>query len=217
MINSPATFKERLDNWSNIFVFIAVLANVVTILAGIAQTTQQDLFLLAAVTLAILVSFTVATWLKRSNIFILALVCIVSVGIAIAFAISLSGIEPTLIPIQITQPQKDDTIINYRSLVEGKVGDPNARVFLVITPHSTSQHWVQEQPLVDSDGNWQITAYFGERNTGDNDRYDIIAYAVHDNFLVTWLNGNRLGTGLTDNLPTNANSSNIVTVKRVDE
>jgi len=123
-----------------------------------------------------------------------------------------SGVTP--IKVNITEPQ-DGGNVTMQYLVKGTVSDPNVRVYVIVHPLRVSEMWVQQPPIVDGTGNWQASANFGTETLGIGERYELIALATNDNFLVTWATGNSLSEGqkLTS-LPRKSNRSNLATVTR---
>src|SRR5438128_2749139 len=62
--------------------------------------------------------------------------------------------------IQITLPS-DRAQVPVRAMIEGIVGDPNAKVWVIVHPMETSDYWVQPSTTVKEDGTWRVQVYFG--------------------------------------------------------
>ncbi len=85
---------------------------------------------------------------------------------------------------------------------------------MIVRPLIPLDYWIQEPPTIDANGNWQANVHIGEMNEGSGGKYEILALATHENFLVTWVTGNSLPIGKRQDLPNSTNRSNIVTVTR---
>ena len=62
--------------------------------------------------------------------------------------------------LRITAPL-DKTDVPNRPLVEGKVADPNAKVWIIVHPMEVSDYWVQPKISVKNDGTWRTIIYIG--------------------------------------------------------
>lgn len=67
--------------------------------------------------------------------------------------------------LQILSPK--DGVTPWRPNIEGKVGDPQATVWVVVHPVGLSSYWVQPPVTVRRDGSWRVQVYLGR--AGDID------------------------------------------------
>jgi len=199
---------------------VAAIADVTALCILAAQFLRQDIFLVLAIVGILMAGTLTFNWLFQhkffdcQNLFVLGAICISSIILAIFFWASLRSIKVSPIHLTIDEPKDASEIEEYRYLVKGTVSDVNSKVYVVVRPFETLDYWVQEPPTVDAYGNWQVYAYFGEKGIGIGDKYEVIALATDENFLVTRASGNYLQLGKTNSIPTNTNRSNFVTVTR---
>ena len=83
--------------------------------------------------------------------------------------------QPLLITIETPKSQAN---VKQRDTISGKVSDPQAKVWVVIHPTLTSGFWVQTPVTVDTDGTWDVIAFFGREGAIDSSKpYEIRACA----------------------------------------
>lgn len=84
---------------------------------------------------------------------------------------------PRNAPIAIAKPC-DSSKVGWRTLIAGRVANPQSKVHLIIHPLEVSDYWVQPRITVNSDGSWQVLAYFGHDGNVDRGKpYEIMAIA----------------------------------------
>lgn len=72
----------------------------------------------------------------------------------------------------------DNSQVQARTYIEGKVSDAQTKVWVVIHPLGVSSYWVQPGVNVKEDGTWRVMAYFGRSGNIDEGRlFEIIAIA----------------------------------------
>jgi len=77
----------------------------------------------------------------------------------------------------IETPDHNDRV-NVRHEIAGIVSSGGARVFVIIQPRETSDCWVQNPILVNSDRTWRVFAQFGEQTSGHSGKaYEVRALA----------------------------------------
>lgn len=213
------TMSTDRGKGSNAIVWILTLASAIAdwlaVAAFLASMVKQDPILIFLMTVAaIAIAGIVYRVILRVRL-VPVLVALMGSGVLVIIAWSLLASSPlTSLKVNITDPQ-DGENITMQYLVRGTVSDPDAKVYVIVHPLRVSGMWVQKQPIVDGAGNWQASANFGTETLGIGERYELIALAINDNFLVTWATGNSLSEGskLT-NLPRKTNRSNLITVTR---
>jgi hypothetical protein len=79
--------------------------------------------------------------------------------------------------IEITVPSDRDEV-SWRPIVEGRVSDPNAKVWVIVKPVSVSDFWVQPKASVNRDGTWRVQIYIGRPGTFDTGNlFEVLAVA----------------------------------------
>lgn len=209
------------NSLNRILVCLATIADVSGVCALSAQLFRKDLFLVLT-TVSVLIVFGLLLWkifengwVDRRNITVPLIIFLASIMFAVMSWVWLSNVRVNPVNIAIIEPKDMTQIEGNRYLVKGTMSDSNAKVFVVVRPLESSDYWVQDPPTIDGNGNWQVNAYFGERNAVIGEKHEIIALATQENFLVTWLTGNYLSIGKRQDLPSNTNRSNIVNVSRM--
>lgn len=198
----------------------AAIAEIISLTIYIASLINQDALLILAISVLVVV-FAIAVYgfirlefFKRLNIGLILIVFLISVVVAVIAWSWLAGINIKPIQVVIIKPLNGENV-TMRYLVQGTVNDPNSKVHVIIHPLSVPKIWVQNPPIVGTDGSWQTDVYFGTETLGIGDKYEVIALATNENFLVTLATGNFLREGqILDSLPHNTNRSNISTVTR---
>jgi hypothetical protein len=62
--------------------------------------------------------------------------------------------------------------------VQGKVSDPDAKVWVIVHPLEVSDYWVQAKPSVSEDGTWRVKVYVGRPGPDDVGKsFEILALA----------------------------------------
>jgi len=183
-----------------------------------AQLFRQDLWIVLTIVFVsavfALLLWKTHRWIARQKLVLVLVFCGACVAFAVICLISLSKVRVRPVNVAIVEPKDGAQVEGFRSLVKGSVNDANARVSVVVRPLTPTDYWIQEPPTMDTNGNWQINAHLGENNVGVGEKYEIIALATNENFIVTWVTGNSLGAGKSEELPGNTNRSNIVTVTK---
>jgi hypothetical protein len=213
-ISAQGQTGKLLDGILLVASAIADLFAVATILATVVKQDPLLIFLITVAAIAFARAVRrpmVARNLSRASVLIIFGASLVLVVVAWSLLAS-SGITP--IKVTIVDP-RDDGSVTMRYLVKGTVSDPNDTVHVILHPLSVSDMWVHRPTIVDNEGNWQVSAYFGTETLGIGERYELIALATSDNFLVAWATGNWLRDGQKlMGIPRKSNKSNVVTVTR---
>lgn len=212
--------KERNPfNWP--VIVASIISDFAAVSALLASIIKQDptliLLMLAAIAAFVAVAYKIRRskfLMGRAGLIPVLAVFVFSVVLAVVAWSLLANTRITPITIRIVDPVEGGSV-TLQYLVKGTVSDPDARVHVIVHPLRVSEMWVQQSPLVDGDGNWQASCVSGTESLGLGERYEIVALATNENFLVTWAVGNQLSEGdkLT-NLPRKSNRSNLVTVTR---
>ncbi len=198
----------------------AAIAEIIGLAIYLASLISLNSLLIFAIAVLVII-FTVAVyWLTRSVFFkrvsvgLIVVVLTISVAVAVIAWSWLSGIG--LQPIEVTISNSlDGDNVSMRYLVQGSVNNPHSKVHVIIHPLTVPEMWVQNPPIVSADGSWQTNVYFGTSTLGIGDKYEVVAIATGENFLITLATGNYLREGQTiKTLPRNTNQSNVVTVYR---
>jgi len=209
---------------SDIFKRMLLLLNAMAIIWGasefLASFIRQNTLLLAGIIIIVVVvawalsKLSKPSTVERLNVILLGGIFFLGVISGIWLGVVLSNAQIKPIQVEILEPQDSAVIRDNRFLVSGTVSDPHAIVFVSVRPFATLDYWIQQRATVDNSGNWQVNAYFGEDMKGSGENSEITALATHENFIVTWLTGNILKAGKTDEIPNDTNLSNIVNIKR---
>jgi len=78
--------------------------------------------------------------------------------------------------LQISKPGSGS--VNWRPIVEGRVADPKADVWVIVHPLGLSSYWVEPPVTVLKDGTWQVQVYIGRAGDIDKDKeFEIMAIA----------------------------------------
>jgi hypothetical protein len=218
----PPSQGQQTGFLKDMFFGFSIFADAASISAVIASLTNlsSNLILLGLLVTSGLISYLVTYKLtKRWHIspVLVAISLLLAVGLSVSTWMYLSNIPVKPIQVEITNLTNGDRVEGFHSLVQGRVSDPHATVRVLVHPLAVAEAWIQDIPIVDSAGNWQVNAYFGEPGNGVNQDYEIIALATSENFLVTRATGNGLSPSKIniDKLPQNTNRSNTVTVTRI--
>ena len=79
--------------------------------------------------------------------------------------------------IAISSPSNQDDV-PWRPVVEGKVSDPNAKVWVIVRPLSVSEYWVQPKASVNRDRTWRAQVYIGRSGASDTGQFfEVLAVA----------------------------------------
>ena len=79
--------------------------------------------------------------------------------------------------LRITAPV-DKAQVPERPLVEGRVADPNAKVWVIVHPMEVSDYWIQPSVSVNKNGAWQVIIYIGRPGSIDvGKHFEIMAFA----------------------------------------
>ena len=139
---------------------------------------------------------------------------IIIAGLSLGGLYWLLSMPAPAVSIFITAPA-DGTEVELSQVIKGTVSPASARVFVLIHPMPTDMFWVQNIPLVGNDGTWRTNGFFGTKEAGIGDSYEIVAIALAESWVVRWLKGSLLRPGATiKELPRDVNKSNVVTVRR---
>lgn len=107
------------------------------------------------------------------------------------------------VTIAISDPQDGDSV-TMTYTVMGTVS-PRAEITVVIHPLAANEYWVQNFPVVDNDGNWQSLCYFGTKDRGIGENFEVFAVTPKKKLKVAQV---------LYSLPEYTNISNVVTVTR---
>lgn len=168
---------------------------------------------------SLILSAVLAYWLARVRgrwVFLVLLAFVALSTVSVTEWARLADAPIRRISISITTP-RDGSDAGMRQLVAGKVDDPRSRVYVLVHPLAVRQIWVQNPPVIGSDGKWQTYIGCGTESLGLREKYEVIAIASNENYLVTLATGNLLREGkVLERLPRNTNVSNIATVRRTE-
>ena len=205
--------------FNRVLVILNALASLCTILGFVGVSTRSDVvFLIVFLLISGIICWVLIhsfNRLVRLNLLLLLGLSLVLIALVFCSWLLLKNKKVRPIEVKIEEPRDSAIIHDDRYLIRGKVSDINAQVHVLIRPFQPNDYWVQDPPTIDSDGNWQVSAHFGESVNGIGDKYEIIAIATHENFLVTRFSGNDLKVGRTCCIPANTNRSKYITVKRL--
>ena len=81
--------------------------------------------------------------------------------------------------LSITKPHNGERVC-WRTLIQGKVSDPQLQVFIAIHSMATNKFWIQPIPSVASDGSYSTYGYFGTFDEGIREPFEIIAIATNN-------------------------------------
>lgn len=211
--------NEEPSRSKQIFGVIAIIANVCGISAFLSPYLKQDSLFLSVILFFLVIAGILWLTFKEKLFECRPLWFYLFVSISIAICIIgcfwLLNVKVSPVSIEIVDPNDGTQIKESRYLIKGIVKNPNSRVNVVVRPLESSDYWVQDSPTIDGNGNWQINAYLGERNIDNEEKYEVIALAINENLLITWLTGNYLLVGRQQYLPKNSNRSNIITLTRL--
>jgi len=198
---------------------MGAIADACALCSVAAQLLRQDLLLVLVIMIVLggfgLLLWKIHSWIGRQRLAVIIIFCLASIVLAVVSLVLLSNVQVKPVYIAVTEPKDGAQVEGHRYVIKGTVGDSKAKVSVVVRPLIPLDYWVQEPPTVDASGTWQVNAHFGEGNVGIGEKYEIIALATNENFIVTWVTGNSLPVGMRQNLPSSTNRSNIVTVTRV--
>jgi hypothetical protein len=68
--------------------------------------------------------------------------------------------------VEITAPP-DKASVLQRPIVEGRVSDPSATVWVVVHPLEVSDYWVQPRVTVRANGSWKVQIHIGRPGSVD--------------------------------------------------
>lgn len=198
----------------------AAIAEIISLAIYVASLINQDALLILVISVLVVI-FAIAVYgvmrldfFRRLGIAPILVVFLISVAVAVIAWSWLAGINIRPIQVVIAKPSNGENV-TMRYLVQGTVNDSSSKVHVIIHPLTVPRMWVQNPPVVGTDGNWQTDVYFGTETLGIVDKYEVIALATNENFLVTFATGNLLREGqILESLPRNTNRSNIVTITR---
>ena len=92
-----------------------------------------------------------------------------------AIASTTHGAPPTTV--QIDTPAQN-TVVDQRQEITGRVTPPNATVVVVVHPMENSDYWAQPSVTVGNDGAWSVLVYFGEPGAAHaGKRFEVRAFA----------------------------------------
>ena len=198
----------------------AAIADWIAITAFIASMLKQNALLIFFMTVAAIVFAVVVYFLSpRIGIRGALIASIGSLVLAIIAWSLLASSGVTSLKVNITDPQDDGNVTRLSGpyLAKGTVSDPNARVYVIVRTLPMPDSWVQQPAIVGGGGNWQTPVYFGDATPKIGEKYEVIALATNDNFLVTWATGNSFSENQRLlSLPRKSNKSSLITVTRSD-
>jgi len=200
----------------------ASIAAIFNLIIYIASLINQDI-LLISISLLLAAIIGAGTWwfisakcFARFSLGWITIIFVSSIALTVWTWSWFTHITIRPVKVTITKPV-DGEHVNMRYLVQGTVDDPHSKVHVIVHPLSVSSMWVQPPPLVNTDGRWKTNVYFGTHNQGTDEKYEVVALATNENFLVNLLTGNSLREGqILKGLPRITNRSNIVTVTRAE-
>ncbi|MCE5315459.1 MAG: hypothetical protein ABFD49_10770 [Armatimonadota bacterium] len=174
---------------------LSIIASVVTIINGTFGLSGfvpgNAALVLGAI--AIFAVTCVLFWLlkKKRTVVLVVLAAILT----IAAKINTPHIEP--IPVKIYAPA-DGSVVSVHEDINGWVADKQAQVYVLVHPMNRPKLWVQQAPVcVGDDHKWQTRGFFGNIDQGRYERFEVIVFAVRENFIVRLLTGTNIGVGDT--------------------
>ena len=79
--------------------------------------------------------------------------------------------------LRITAPPDKSQVLE-RPFVEGRVADPNVRVWVIVHPMEVGDYWVQPSVTIKEDGAWKVKIYIGRPGNIDvGKQFEIMAVA----------------------------------------
>jgi hypothetical protein len=216
---TATTASDQPKNLNKWLLILSAIADWISITTFVAIYVKQDplLILLMTIVAVIIAGITYwVIWIIRPPLVPVLIVFIGSVMLVIVAWSLLASSEVTPLRVNITDP-RDGGIVTWQSLgypVKGTVSDSNAKVYIIVRTLPASQWWVQQPAIVDGEGKWQASVYFGDEMIRSEEEYQAIALATNDNFLVTRATGNSLSQGKLLSLPRKSNKSSLITVTR---
>jgi hypothetical protein len=208
------------NKWPLILLILSAIADWISITTFVAIYVKQDPLLILLMLVAAAIIAGITYWvirIIRPPLLLVLIVFIGSVMLAIVAWSLLASSEVTPLEVNITDPQDGGSVTrpDQGYLVKGTVSDPNASVYVIVRTLPAPEMWVQQPAIVGGEGKWHASVYFGDKIISPGERYEVIALATNDNFLVTCATGNSLSQG--DNLlslPRKSNKSSLITVTR---
>lgn len=145
-------------------------------------------------------------------------VSVMIAGVVAAFIMLVSGLylhrAPTATTIRITSPN-DGATVEYRPLIRGTTSRADARLYVLVRPRASEVWWVQNTPVVNPDGTWQVPIYLGTELIGKNEPYEIVAVATSANDIGRALQTGDFSPGdQLARVPTTIARSNVIVVRR---
>ena len=123
------------------------------------------------------------------------------------------GLAPR-IEVKILEPVHDAEV-GQRVLVRGEAIPAPVVLYVLVHPLGTDQWWVQDVPLVQNDGRWNVNAYIGAETLGRGELFEILAVATNENWVLRLLRDARLAPAQRlATIPEAFARSNLVVVKR---
>ena len=117
--------------------------------------------------------------------------------------------------VQIGEP-KDNASVGYQPHVKGTVSDAAAAVHVLVRPITSDVWWVQNAPVVQPDGAWEVPVYIGTDRLGLGESYEIVAVAAGGNWFLRLLQESSLEPGQkVKTLPGYLARSKVVVVHRL--
>ncbi|MGA2224807.1 MAG: hypothetical protein ABSH41_10235 [Syntrophobacteraceae bacterium] len=146
--------------------------------------------LLVKFLLSLVVGVIVGTFLysRKAPRTLTAIGSLFSAVMVLAGATWLSNSAPSSIQTRIVAPQTQAQV-GQRALVEGEVSPILVHVYVLVHPLSSDRWWVQDLPLVQNDGHWQVKVYLGTENVGKGEEYEILAVATNESIVTRLLRG----------------------------
>ena len=167
--------------------------------------------LAASITIGFVLALIVQKWKKGPLPPLVGLVVAIA---TLSMLISAERIPTRYVNITIIKPHDGDAV-EMRQIVEGETTNHDATVYIFIHPLSTDTFWVQNLPVVGSDGSWKAECYFGTNTQGIDETFEIIALASLDYWFLRWLKPLKLKPGdILKELPPQFYKSSIITVRR---
>ena len=208
------------ESINGVLTLISAIEAWIAITAFLARIVKRDPLLISLmVGVAVIIAGTTYLVIRNPPPIVPVLIALIgSLVLAIVAWLLLASSGVTRLQVNITDPEDGGTVTRPDSgyLAKGTVSDPSARVHVLVSTLPSTDKWVQQPATVDGGGNWQATVYFGDKRISPREKYEAIALATNDNFLVTWATGNSLSQGQKlPSLPRKSNKSRLITVTRL--
>lgn len=158
---------------------------------GHAVVTSIALQLVLGVIGSIVAGAIVRAWAAPRRVVLLAAT---GGALAVLTALWLAAHARPSMRVQIGEP-KDGAAVGYQPHIKGTVSDAAAAVHVLVRPITSEVWWVQNAPVVQPDGTWEVPVYIGTAQLGVGESYEIVAVAASGNWFLQLLRESSLEAG----------------------